>query len=96
MFIKQQNAQIYKSDEGFSVELYGRGGIKYHESNKIITISSEFIRHFSGIVIDLQSIQHWDPPCEEDIIDEKYRLVIVDNIRRALQFAGLTIDINYA
>jgi hypothetical protein len=90
---KIPRVNVIESDEGFSVEVLGRTGVRYIESSKELRVDSEFLVSSSGLVIYKNSIRSWEPPFANEIIDENKRAAIVDNIRRAFQFRGVEIDI---
>ena len=84
---------LYESDEGFSVEVLGRTGLRYRENNKSMFIDSEVLLGPSGMAVYKTSIQKWDPPNEKEAIDDAKRECIVDNVRRVFRFQGYEIDI---
>ena len=84
---------IIESDEGFSVEVLGRAGLLYIEGTKKLEVDSEVLAGPSGIVIYQNSIKSWNPPYDNELIDENERNRIVDNIRRAFRFQGFEIQV---
>jgi hypothetical protein len=87
---KIPRVNVIESDDGFSVEILGRVGILYTEGEKSIHIDSEVLASES-IAISKSSIKSWNPPHNNDIIDEKKRDLIIENIRKALLFKGIGI-----
>ena len=94
LFTGLNRSNIIQSDEGFSVEVLGLTGLRYTEGPKTLFIDSELLAAgpfllgmYSG------SIKSWDPPYDNEIIDESKRAAIVDNVRRAFRSEGFEIDV---
>jgi Immunity protein 74 len=47
----------------------------------------------SGLAIFANSIRAWQPPFQDEPIDDAKRQSIVDNIRRAFRFDGFEIEV---
>jgi hypothetical protein len=93
MFVKPRPNTI-QSDEGFSVEFLGIWkGLRYTEGPKTLHIESEMLNGPAGLVIYPISIKSWDPPYDNEVIDESKRAAIVDNVRRAFRFEGYEIEV---
>jgi hypothetical protein len=90
---KRPQTNVIQSDEGFSVEVLGRTGLRYTEGLKTLFIDSEILNGPSGLGIYTSSIRSWDPPYDNEVIDDAKRAAIVDNVRRAFRFRGLEIDV---
>ena len=92
---KKKLFNTIKSNEGFSVKILGRVGLKYKEGPKTLFVDSEMsaIDGSKDLILSKDSIQSWDPPFDNEPIDNAKRDTIVDNIRRALKFYGLEIDV---
>ncbi len=84
---------LVESDEGFCVQVLGRTSLLYREGAKSIHISSELLAGPGGIALFKESIQHWDPPDEDERIEEAERNRLLDNVRRAFAFKGTWIDV---
>jgi hypothetical protein len=84
---------VIESDEGFSVEVLGRTGVRYTEGARTLLVDSEVLMTPAGLVLYPSSISTWDAPADGDAIDDKTRRTIVDNIRRAFRFRGLEIAV---
>jgi hypothetical protein len=84
---------VIQSDEGFSVEVLGRTGLLYTEGSKSLDIDSEVLAGPSGLGIYRNSIKSWNPPHNNEPIDESKHDAIVENIRRAFRFQGLEIAV---
>ena len=92
---KKRWFNVVVSDEGFSVKTLGRIGVKYTEGSKSMYIATEFnaLRSSADITLFVDSIQSWDSPHNDEIINDAKRETIVDNVCRALQFRGLKVRV---
>jgi hypothetical protein len=81
------------SDEGFSVEVLGRTGLRYTEGDRVMRIDSEFLVGPHGMAVFGPSVQAWEPPHEGDAVDDGERARILDNVRRAFKFEGFDIEV---
>lgn len=86
---KIAKSNVIVSDEGFSVEILGKTGIKYIEENKVLKIDSEILAGSSGVVIYSNSIKSWEKPHQNEKIDKDE---IIDNIKRAFKYRGFDIE----
>jgi hypothetical protein len=91
MFKKTKDGRI-KSDKGFSIKVTGRTGLDYVEGKRLLHVNSEMLNNPKvGYVIASHSIARWQG--SKEIIDEKERLRIIDNIRDAFRFIGYEIEV---
>lgn len=81
-----------ESDEGFSVKVE-MTRLVYTEGVKRLLINSEILASPGNIAIYKKSIQKWEPPFDNEIIDENKCNVIIENIGRAFRFKGEWIDV---
>jgi hypothetical protein len=81
------------SDEGWQVEVLGRTGIRYTENGRAMKIDSEVLAGPAGMAIYSASIRSWLPPHQGEPVDEITRTRIIENVRRAFEFEGFSIDI---
>jgi len=85
---------VIQSSEGFSVELLGRTSLLYVEGEKSIRISSEMLASYNpAFALYTRSIKTWDPPHDNEAINDTKRNEIVENIRRAYRFRGFEIEV---
>jgi len=86
---------LIESDDGFSVEVLGRTGILYKEGEHTMLVGSEVLAPGApvGIAVWSKSIRSWRPPYQDEHIDETERMAIINNIRRAVRFAGDDIEV---
>jgi hypothetical protein len=76
------------SDEGFSI-LPKRDRLVYFEANRKMTVTVDM--GVRGFTVFLGSIARWDGDPERTIPSEK-KQQIADNIRRALESQGQTVN----
>lgn len=81
------------SDEGFSVRVLGRTGIRYREGDRELHIDSEALAGPAGMAIYAHSIRSWEPPCQDVPLDEVSRARVIENVRAAFKFWGFSIDV---
>jgi hypothetical protein len=81
------------SDEGFSVQVLGRTGLKYTEGTKEMRVDSVVLAGPHGMVVYSASVRTWAPPHQEEVVDEYVRARIIENIKRAFKFEGFDIDV---
>lgn len=84
---------LYVSSDGFSVEVMGRTGIQYREGDRQLFVDSEVLTGPSGMGVYRSSISKWDPPHENEVVDEAERERILENIRAAFRYQGFEIDV---
>jgi len=84
---------VIESDEGFSVEVLGRTGLRYSEGNRWLRIDSEVLDGPSGIVLYSRSIKEWDGPTPGEPIEMAVKARIIENVRAAFKFRGLNIEV---
>jgi len=86
---KIPRVNVIESDEGFSVEVLGRTGLKYVQGERTLHIDSEILMGHPDIMIGASRIIKWETG---EVIDVKTKEKIIDNIRRAFAFRGFEID----
>lgn len=84
---------VIASDEGFSVEVLGRVGIRYEEGGKTIFVDSEVLASGApaAMIVYPSGIRHWDPSYADEVPDPATRERIVERIREAFRWRGLEI-----
>ncbi|MBC8391092.1 MAG: hypothetical protein H8E17_00785 [Deltaproteobacteria bacterium] len=105
MFKKIQD-NLVESDEGFTVETLGLGGIKYKEGSKTFYIDSEIIVDppidvrakplpgSYGMLVYKKRIRDFDSPIESHApIDDEKRNEIIENIHKAFLFWGYKFEV---
>lgn len=73
--------------KGFSVETLGRTGLRYCENGRTMHIDSEVLLA-RGIMLYRSSVKRWDPPNNEEPVDDKTRDRIIENIRQVFASKG--------
>ena len=81
---------LIESDQGFSVEVLGRAGLRYREGDQIYFVDSEVVLGPSGVIIYSASIRTWEPSFD---VEPTKRAAIVENIREAFRFQGYEINV---
>jgi hypothetical protein len=82
-----------ESDEGYSVEVLGRTGLRYCEGGRTLFIDSEVLAGDAGIAIWMASIKRWDPPEDDNLVDDPTRRRIIVNVRRAFESKGWPLQV---
>lgn len=77
-----------KSDEGFSV-LPKRDRLIYQEANRTMTVNCDM--GVRGFAVFISSVGRWDDDPDNSISPKKAQ-EILNNIRRALESQGQTVD----
>jgi hypothetical protein len=91
--ITSPRPNLYVSDEGFSVEVLGRTGLRYREGGKEIFVDSEVLAGPSGMLVYKSSIERWAPPNAGVTIGDIDRARIAENIRATFRAQGFEIDV---
>ncbi|MGA7194887.1 MAG: Imm74 family immunity protein [Anaerolineales bacterium] len=89
---KIPRVNVIESDDGFSIKVE-MTRILYTEGDKRLYMYSEIEASPGNIAIWKESIRNWEPPYENELIDENKRDAIVENIRRAFRWKGESIDV---
>jgi hypothetical protein len=84
---------VIESDNGFSVEVLGRTGMRYREGSRSVSVDSEVLAPGKGIAIYVNSIRKWDAPYQEQSISAEDKSRIVANIKSAMDFRQEPIEI---
>jgi hypothetical protein len=92
MFTTPRN-NVIESDEGFSVEVLGRTGLKYVEGDRTLKIDSEVLSPPSGMAVFTASIRTWEPPHAGEAVDSAAKARVIDNVRRAFKHRGFSIQV---
>jgi hypothetical protein len=83
------NRSTIVSDEGFSIWV-GRDQVVYRRNDRAMTISSDL--GGSEINIFAPTANRWDDDVSVEI-DEQTKAVILENVRRALEWKGLKVRV---
>lgn len=84
---------VIESSDGYSVEVLGRVGLLYSEGPRSMEVDSESPGGESGFAVYKSSIHKWNPPYDNETIDENKRNAIIENIRNAFRFRGLETEV---
>jgi hypothetical protein len=92
MFSTPSN-NVIESDRGFSVEVFGRTGLRYVEGERSLHIDPEVLAGPSGVAVYSASIKNWSPPNTDESIGGETKARILENIRDAFRFRGFEIEV---
>jgi len=81
---------VIESNEGYSVEVLGRTGVRCVRGQRAAFVDSEVLAGPAGLMIIAKSIVKWD---DGTAIFDAERLQIVDDIRRAFGYRGFEIEV---
>ena len=84
---------LYESSEGFSVEVLGRTGLYYRETNRQMFVDSEVLPGPAGMAVYRDTITKWEPPHEAVVVDAVERERILRNIQEAFRSQGFEIHV---
>ena len=88
-------ANVIESDTGFSVEILGRTGIEYRESDKVLFIESEILMtDLPTVAIWKDHIRAWQPPHGNEQISEGMRTEILKRTCAALKWRNTQVEIH--
>jgi hypothetical protein len=79
------------SEEGFSVEVLGRTGLRYREGENQMFVDFEVLAGPSGMLVSKSSMGPWAPPNAAEAIGDLDRARIVENIRETFRLQGFEI-----
>ena len=89
---KIPHVNVIECDEGYSVKVEMTRLI-YSEGSKNLYINSEILASPGNIAIYKKSLRAWNPPYDNELIDENKREAIIDNIHRAFHWKGEWITV---
>jgi hypothetical protein len=81
---QSKRPNIIENDEGISVEILGRAGLRYTEAGKSVEVDSEVLAT-PEIAVYVASIRNWN---DGNAIDDATRSRIIRNIREAVRSQG--------
>jgi hypothetical protein len=90
---KFENGETIEINDGFSVQLIGRGKLKYKQGDKILFASFEFLTGEYDMILYHSSVKSWEPPYHCEKINNKIRKTIIDNVKRAAAFNGFKLNV---
>lgn len=83
---------LIESEDGFSVEVLGRTGLRYAERGRALFVDSEVLA-VPGVVIYAKSMRGWDSPNQNETLIDSERDRIISNIRDAFASQGETLEV---
>jgi hypothetical protein len=81
------------SEDGFSIQIEGRGSIVYQEGDRKITLNSEYLIGWKEILVYQNSITSWDNDNALSLIESKMKEKILTNVKNALSFLGISMQV---
>jgi hypothetical protein len=81
---RRKKPNVIENDEGVSVEVLGRMGMRYSEIGKSVIVDSEVLAT-PEIAVYAASISNWS---DGNAIDDATRSKIIQNIREAIRSQG--------
>ena len=78
--IRKRSSHLIESDEGFSLLVLGRTGLRYVEGERSVAIDSEGLMGRTGMIVYPASIKTWDRPFDEEQITDEKRRQILDRV----------------
>ncbi len=88
---KMPKKYLIESDEGFSVQVIEGGQLLYRERDRTMNIESERLVGATLLAVYSRSITRWNPPHENELLDESERRSIMHNILNAFASQGFSI-----
>jgi hypothetical protein len=86
---------VIESETGFSIEMLGRTGIEYRESDKAMFIESEILMtEAPTVAIWKDHIRAWKPPHDNEQVSEEKRTEILKNVCAALKWRNTQVEIH--
>ncbi len=82
-----RKTNLIESTEGFSLEVLGRTGMCYCEEGRSVFVDSEVL-NTTAIAVWPTRMKSWDAPNENLPITPEDRRRIIENVKRAFEFAG--------
>jgi hypothetical protein len=89
-FIPRTN--VIESDEGFSVEVLGKTGLRYKEPNRTLWLDSEMLAGPAGLILYSGNMKREGSP-ETITLGTVDRDRIIENVRAAFRFRGFEIQV---
>jgi hypothetical protein len=84
---------VIESTDGFSVEVFGRTGLRYREGERSVWIDSEVLAKPRTIAMAKASIRMWEGP-EPEVVGGGDRDRISDNVKRAFEACGYELQVH--
>ena len=89
-FVPRTN--VIESDEGYSVEVLGRTGLRYTEFGRTLWLDSEILAGPASLILYTGNIKV-EGATETASLDALDRNRIVENVRAAFRFRGIEIQV---
>lgn len=90
--MENESPNLYRSPDGFSVEVLGRTGLRYREGGRSFFVDAEVLVPPAGIAVYGDSITDEEPTAEPLPVSPQVRRRILDNIGAVLALHGVPVD----
>ncbi|HVC77559.1 MAG TPA: Imm74 family immunity protein [Candidatus Micrarchaeaceae archaeon] len=80
-----------QSDAGYAVEVVSRTKVRYTEAARTMLIGAEPLLPAGRLALYISERQKWDPPHDDERLGSIEIARIVENIRAAFDYMGLTL-----
>lgn len=80
-----------QSDTGYAVEVVSRTKVRYTEANRTMLIEAEPLVPAGKLALYISERQKWEPPHDEQRLGSIDIARIIENIRAAFDYMGLTL-----
>lgn len=85
-------ANVVEGDNGVSIEVLGRTGIRYSEHGRSCVLDSEVLAT-PAIAVWASGIHRWDPPHADDSLTDADRRRILQNLADAFASQGWGLEV---
>jgi immunity protein 74 of polymorphic toxin system len=79
------------SDAGYTVEVVSRTKVRYTEADRTMVIDAEPLLPAGKLALYISERQKWDSPHDDQRLGSIELARIIENIRAAFEFMGLTL-----
>jgi hypothetical protein len=93
MTFSEPRVNVIESSAGYSVEVLDRTYLLYREGDRSARVGSEILSSPIGLVMYASTLKRWEPPHEQEAVDDVERRRILDNIQKAFQWKGYDCDV---
>lgn len=90
--MQNENPNVYRSPDGFSIEVLGRTGLRYRENGRSYFVDAEVLAPPGGIAVYRGSVVQEKSSVESLPVSNQARKRILSNIHALLSARGLPVD----
>jgi len=92
MTLSKIGANRVQSDTGFSLWMRNPFNLHYYEGSHELVIPGEMLSGEHELLVSVSAIKSWQPPFDQEPIDESKRDRIAGNVETALRFLGVRFE----